>query len=167
MEMVARRAGMSKAALYHYFTGKQALFAALLERALDELERLAGRLPAPDRPIAQSLELVLNYLQHQSRLLGLLLPMHAAGRKRLREVVGPRLARRVEQIHEQAFAGLHQLAGDIEDGQHLPELVQSVMLGLGQKLQHGRGGQAREELELFGHLLEAALAASNARRKQS
>ncbi|RLB56605.1 MAG: hypothetical protein DRI34_08925 [Deltaproteobacteria bacterium] len=165
MEQVARRAGMAKASLYHYFPGKQALFAAVLEQALAELERLAER-PAPaGGQLAQSLELVLDYLHQQYHLLGLLLPMHAAGRGRLRQLVGPQLAARVEQVHRQTFAGLKQLAGLMEGGEHLPGLVQSVMLGLGQKMQHGRGSQARQELALLERLLETAMAAGNGGRE--
>lgn len=63
MDQIAREAGVGKPTLYRYFDGKDALFLAVFERALDALERrldlvlaqtrtIAGRLPRMVREIA-------------------------------------------------------------------------------------------------------------------
>lgn len=52
---VAREAGITQGLLYHYFPGKEALFAAVIETHADQL--LAACLPDRDRPIPEQFEL--------------------------------------------------------------------------------------------------------------
>src|SRR5262245_8231724 len=51
MADIARAAGISSGSLYNYVRGKEALFALVLERALDKAEPLPTELPAPARSL--------------------------------------------------------------------------------------------------------------------
>jgi AcrR family transcriptional regulator len=59
MEDLARRLGISKSAIYHHVSGKDALLATALDRALDGLEEAAARARERDGRAADRLEQLL------------------------------------------------------------------------------------------------------------
>jgi AcrR family transcriptional regulator len=67
---IGERAGMSAAALYHYFPSKQALLFTIMDRGIDELIRLSeeARTGAPDDPAERLRALVrVHVLRHIER----------------------------------------------------------------------------------------------------
>ena len=91
MARIARRAGISKALLYHYFPSKQAFFAATLEQAAAELAEVTR--PDPRRPPLEQLSASLDaYLRWVER--------HAAAYEKLIRSVGavPEVRELVERV---------------------------------------------------------------------
>jgi AcrR family transcriptional regulator len=66
MARIARKAGISKALLYHYFPSKQELFEATLQQAAEDLRRLTE--PDPELPpleaLSGSLDAFLGWVEH-------------------------------------------------------------------------------------------------------
>ena len=91
MARIARRAGISKALLYHYFPSKQAFFAATLEQAAAELAEVTR--PDPRRPPLEQLSTSLDaYLRWVER--------HMAAYEKLIRSVGavPEVRELVERV---------------------------------------------------------------------
>jgi AcrR family transcriptional regulator len=59
MEQIAKHAQVGKGTLYLYFTDKDALFGAVMERKWQDMERLAKERLTVDRPIIEQLIVVL------------------------------------------------------------------------------------------------------------
>lgn len=72
---IAAAVGLTAAALYNHFEGKEALYAAVLERGIrplvDVLEELGGREPGPDAT-GESLERVLAHLARRPNVARLI-----------------------------------------------------------------------------------------------
>src|SRR5215470_17009965 len=71
LEEVARRSGVSRALVYHYFPGKKELFSAIWKRAHDELLAQASfdrPIPLADQ-VRQSLLAHLRFYEHNAPLV--------------------------------------------------------------------------------------------------
>ena len=151
MEMIAERAGIAKASIYHYFPSKRRLYTTLLERAIESLDELAAEQAAggANRPLA----LVAKYLRRNQRLLGVVIATHAAGFGQLKKLVGPGHARRIERRHREVFGARIGGKGGRGALSLLGELVECVMLGLGLKLMYGRQTDVEAVLGLLERLI--------------
>ena len=62
LQSIAKEVGVQKTALYYYFPSKQALYAAVLERMLESLDRVVGLATSRGDPSVETLELLIDDL---------------------------------------------------------------------------------------------------------
>ena len=62
LQSIAKEVGVQKTALYYYFPSKEALYAAVLERMLETLDRVVGLATSRGEPSVETLELLLDDL---------------------------------------------------------------------------------------------------------
>jgi TetR/AcrR family transcriptional regulator len=62
LQSIAKEVGVQKTALYYYFPSKEALYAAILERMLEALDRVVALATSRGEPSGETLELLLDDL---------------------------------------------------------------------------------------------------------
>src|SRR3712207_4675412 len=99
MAAIARKAGISKALLYHYFPSKEAYFVATLEQHAAELAALTATDPArpPHEQLAGSLDAFLGWVEHHREAYAQLL-QSAGAVPQVRAVVDDVRAATAERI---------------------------------------------------------------------
>ncbi|TDP94339.1 TetR family transcriptional regulator [Leucobacter luti] len=129
LDMIAKRLGLSKSAVYHHFSSKAEMLEIALERALGELERVFDEAEAEDLDAVAQIrrivrEAVLVACERQQYLV-LLLRLHGNSEVELRAMERRRaLTARLSRIFETAKA-----EGDLRDDID-PPLAARLTFGL-------------------------------------
>lgn len=164
MSQVAREAEMGKASLYHYFNTKQDLFADIVQHATEELAEglkdVASQDGDPLFVLEEICHFTLGYCREHRERLALFLPLIAGGPARLRSMVGESIAleigAHVAISHAPLFRALQPLALRMPEGERLPHLLASLLVGMLTKVLHGGLQDLEAELGLFLHLVRKA-----------
>ncbi len=157
MEMVAQRAQMGKASLYHYFPTKQSLFLEMLKQSNDKLARAVNHAisnkPENKSPnIALILNAAIEAFREQRTLLGLFLALHAGGTKYLKSLVGEQILADIQGVHQPIMEHLSCLLGP--NSEKVKPIIISFLLGLAIRVIHGSDKDAAQEVEVFTEMLQ-------------
>lgn len=75
-DAIAARTGVTKAMIYYYFSNKEALYQAVLERAfstkINEIEHIVHTVNEPETALRQILDYFLSHAQHNPNISGIL-----------------------------------------------------------------------------------------------
>ena len=158
MEMVAQRAQMGKASLYHYFPTKQSLFIAILKQANEKLAQSVNKAISKNPTNEPTdLSVILNAatkaFREQRALLGLFLTLHAGGVNHLKSLVGEQILNEIQMVHRPIIEQLDNLLGT--DNNKLKPIVLSFLLGLAVRVIHGSDTDAAAEVAFFAKMINA------------
>lgn len=160
MEMVAKEAELGKATLYYYFETKQQLFTDIVKAAAGWLRRLSEAELTGGGDADTGLEalsrIVVTYFREYPDYAALLLPLHGGDPREMARRIGPDAAVEVMSAHRPLLDILGPLAERLEDGDALPHLFGSLLLGLAGKVRQGGGASLGGEIGLLCNLLRRA-----------
>jgi len=100
IELIANRAGASPSLIYHYFPNKRALFAAVVERADDELGRMT-EIPMDLPPLQRfraGLDGYLTYVQRYEHAYRAMHHGHGSGDPAIQATIERNIRRQVDRI---------------------------------------------------------------------
>jgi AcrR family transcriptional regulator len=116
MSAIAQAAGVSVGSLYQYFKNKQALYLAVMQGSIAEMEELLTALSHVEEDILIKAERIIREIQRFSRKEQLLIKLYQGATAQNDPVLAARLAAEIESVTARIYRqAIHeaQAAGDI------------------------------------------------------